>query len=100
MFPACEPLFLSGRDDLTIGYQAGGGIVIESGKSEDIHGLKEGVDEWSDDRTLRHKQQAGDDDDESENRSNPPLLAATQKCPEFFDEGTHIDFLSLVLDFF
>jgi hypothetical protein len=58
--------------------------------------LEEGVDEWSDGRAFSDDQQAGDNDDESEKRSNPALLAATQKCPEFFDEATHIQFLALV----
>jgi hypothetical protein len=57
--------------------------------------LEEGVDEWSDDRRFSDDQQDSYNDDESKNRSNPALLAATQECPEFFDEVAHIYFLAL-----
>src|SRR5579864_5836927 len=99
MLPAREPLFLSSGDNLAVNHQASGRIVIKGRKTEDIHGLEEGVDERSDDRALGHNQQAGNDDDENENWSNPSLPATTQECPELFDEGTHIGVPLLTLNF-
>src|SRR4029078_4821526 len=89
VFLPAETLFRSCRDDRAVHHQSGGGIVIQRGNSQDLHGsrLEQRVDERSDHRGLREDEKRSQQQHHHENRKQPELLAIAHIGPQFTKNG-------------
>ena len=83
---AGESLFLRSRDDLAIHDQTCRRVVIIGRQTKYFHRSEQRVDERGNDGTLRKDQQRPKQDHDDDDRSQPKLLANTQKCPDFLEK--------------